>query len=337
MIRCVRLLSAAVLCVVVSAPVLSVQGPVTHAWPDVFEFPLYLDLKADSKYSNYTLAEFAVARAKSDEIMAELATGESEWAGNFGRGMDLTFERLRWAPGSGFVQVTVYTCIPSVRQLNYGTAVEHPDSVDLVPVIGLDTLWKPGSVRRLIKVKWGEERYLIPEHQVGSFCDYVAGLGEFNGERALIHEGEFYRKLDDCGDPAYELPVLPPGYEHLVKRSIDVSIVAIGTPFTRKPEISPDDTWEDVVTPVTINAGSSAGVSSGMDFLLFDSDRGEVITITTVGTSTSAGEIARSMPTPGLKRRKKGERGVPVYDRIRIGWRASTSLHKIIARSNAGQ
>jgi len=329
--RFVRLLIAAVLCAVVSAPVFSFQGPVTHTWPDVFDIPLYLDLKGDSKYSNYTLADFSIARAKADEIKAELAAGESEWSGDFGRGMDLSFERLRWAPRSGFVQVTIYTRIPSVRQLNYGTAVEHPDSVDLVPVIGLDTLWKPGSVRRLIKVKWGEERYLIPEHQVGSFCDYVAGLGEFNGERALIHEGEFYRKFKECGDPAYDLPVLPPGYEHLVKRSIDVSIVAIGTPFTRKPEIRWDDTWEDVVTPVTINAGSSAGVSPGMDFLLFHSDRGEVITITKVGTHTSVGEIARRMPTPGLKRRKKGEPGVPVYDRIRIGWRATTSLHKVLA------
>lgn len=331
MLRSVRLLSAAVLCALVTAPVLSLQRPVTHTWPDVFEFPLYLDLKGDSKYSNYTLAEFAVARMKFDEIKAELATGDSEWAGNYGRGMDLTFERLRWAPRSGFVQVTVYTCIPSVRQLNYGTAVERPHSVEMVPVIGLDTLWKPGSVRRMIKVKWGEERYLIPEHQVGSFCDYVAGLGEFNGERALIHEGEFYRKFKECGDPAYELPVLPPGYEHLVKHSIDVAIVAIGVPFTRKAENTSDDNWEDVVTPVTINAGRSAGVTPGMDFLLFGSERGEVITITKVGSRTSVGEIARSMPKPGLKRRRKGDRSAPVYDRIRIGWRASTSLHKILA------
>lgn len=192
-------------------------------------------------------------------------------------------------------------------------------------------MWKPGSVRRMIKVKWGEERYLIPEHQVGSFCNYVAGLGEFNGERALIHGAEFYRKLEECGDPAYELPVLPPGYEHLVKRSIDVSIVAIGAPFTRKSENTWDDNWEDVVTPVTINAGRSDGVTPGMDFMLFDSERGEVINVTKVGARTSVGEIARSMPKPGLKRREKSDSSAPVYDRIRIGWRASTSLHKTLA------
>lgn len=328
MLRSVRLLAVVLVSVCLGTPAASTQRQEPQLWEDLHYEPLHIFVKGEVESSNYSLADYAAARVKSDDIMSELAKAQSEWAGEFGRGIDLSFVRLRWAPEAGFVRVQVYTCRPSVEALNYGTAVESSHFVDLVPVIGLDPSWKAGSVQRLVKVKWGEERYLIPEQKVGSFCDYVAGLGEYNGDERFKEESEFFRKLDDHPDPANDLPILPPGYEHLVKRSIDVSIVSVGRPYVRKS----DSLWNDLVTPVTINAGSNQGVRDGMVFLLFESDRAEVITITKIRPRTSVGEVVRLTHKPGVKLHAGDDGSDPVYDPLRAGWRASTSVHKVLAR-----
>jgi hypothetical protein len=319
--------ASALVLLVAGATRAQVEQP--HLWEDLHWEPLYLELKHDSRYSNYTRDDFFAARSRSGQILAEIDGAADEWAGEYGSGgSEVGFTTLRLAPESGFVLVYVYTCLPSVRWLNYGRVVAKPHVIELVPSLSLHDLWRSERPVRFLKVKWGEWRYLIPEKQIGSFCDYVAGLGAFNGEAESDLVGSFFVKRGDHADPADELPVVPPGYEHFVKRSVDATIVDVGVARVQE---SDNPWWNDLVTPVTIDAGRMHGVRPGMVFYLYGSTRGETVEVRTVGARTAKGVIVRSTHKPGVKIGASDDGKDPDYEPIHVGWRMSTSQHKWLA------
>jgi hypothetical protein len=247
-----------------------------------------------------------------------------EWAGEYGaNGGEVGFTVMRWAPQAGFVLVDVYTCLPSVRRLNYGGVVAKPHWVEMTPAVAMHAPWTRGAATRFLRVTWGEWLYLVPEEKIGDFCDYVAGLGRFNGDDMYDAEGLYFVKRGEHPDPADEVPVVPPGYERFVKRPVDATVVAVGRPRARKGS---DPEWRELLIPVTIDAGRLDGVAEDMNFYAIDDERGATVAVTQVGPHTSQGVVVRYAP-----KSPKPEDG-PGYEPVEVGWRLSTSAHKYYAR-----
>src|SRR5262249_2408691 len=148
-------------------------------------------------------------------------------------------------------------------------------------------------------------QYLVPENQIVDFCDYVAGLGKFNDWAGnYVEVVGFFEKFDretaatlgELARPAaavteqMDLPLLPPGFERFVKKPIDVQILQVGLPWRRH---SDNLWWDDLVVPVTIDAGQVEGVRPRMKFMIAGS--GEIISATRVGAHRSQATIVRSI------------------------------------------
>ena len=131
--------------------------------------------------SRYTAEQAAAARALWERIGGG---GDDGWAGDYAIDMSVRAHFVRWSP-KGFVFFNVNACMANVDDLYYSETVsDSPDKfvADL-----------PRGARTYVKVKWGEQRYLVEEYAVAGFCDYVAGLGYYNDQNAAqANEAEFF-------------------------------------------------------------------------------------------------------------------------------------------------
>ncbi|HYP00627.1 MAG TPA: hypothetical protein VER76_10595 [Pyrinomonadaceae bacterium] len=278
---------------------------------------------------NYTVEQSAAARARWQQIESEGGTGSNDWAGDYQKDMSVRLHVLRWSPTAGFVFFNVNSCMANVDHLDYGEVVaDAPSHLEVVS----KRLPGAGNKRKFVKVKWGQQRYLIEEHGVPGFCDYVAGLGAHNGgvfeEGFLLHGG-------DSNQPTAVLPTVPPEYRKFVRRPVDAIITKVGKSYT---EVDPENEgWNDLVTPVTINVGSNREVRRGMKIHILDSDEfDESVEITRVGVESALGIIVRSVrKRPGVKLNEWDDGEDAPEQPISVGWRLTTSLHKRSLRSES--
>jgi hypothetical protein len=127
---------------------------------------------------------------------------------------------------------------------------------------------------------------------------------------------------------------VPAGYEHLIKRSIDASVVAVGPRTVRRFRVDYDESphYESRLQ-VTLDAGRNQGLRTGMRLLVLDSDQDDELVITRVGMTRSSGVMVRFVeedPRTHFTQWKDYER----YDPVKVGWRLSTSIHKLLERGN---
>ncbi|HEX7314252.1 MAG TPA: hypothetical protein VF297_10035 [Pyrinomonadaceae bacterium] len=263
----------------------------------------------------YTPEQAAAARAVWERIGD---AGGDAWAGDYIINMDTRAHYLRWSP-KGLVSFNVNTCTANVDSLDYAETVsESPGEVVV------DSATHP---RTYVKVKWGERRYLVDQHAVGAFCDYVAGLGEYNAPNNS-GEVEFLMHGEDGAKPTAPLPTVPPEYQEHVRKPINARVVRVGKAYV---EVNPEDEWyDDLVTPIRVSAGSDRGLRRGMKLHALDSDDyDERVELTRVGRDYALGIVVRAVrKRPGVKMGEwddgNDEPGTPVA----VGWRLTTSLHK---------
>lgn len=286
--------------------------------------------------NRYTAEQAETARARWQQLETELGPARGDWAGVYQIGgvADVRMKVLRWSAGQGFVSFNVNACTANVDDLDYGEVVaDSPSYIDIISRRNPQSQNK----RKLVKVKWGERRYLIEDYAVGYFCDYVAGLGEYNGPRELPFEEEFFSRHDDRGKPPATLPTVPPEYREFVRRPIDATITKVGKSYL---EVNPDNEWwNDLVTPVTINAGSNQRIKRGLKLQILDSDEhGEEVEITRVGTNHAQGIIVRqTRKRPGAQLNEWDDGKDDPKPTISIGWKLTTSLHKQLLRADEQQ
>lgn len=271
--------------------------------------------------NRYTPEQAAEARSRWQQIDA--ASGAGNEAGDYQLDMSVRLHVLRWSAGGGFVFFYVNTCMANVDDLDYGEVVsDTPSYIEIV------SKRLPGAAnkRKLVKVKWGEQRYLVEEDAVADFCDYVAGLGAHDG--GAIFEDAFLLHRDDAERPTDVLPTVPSEYRKFVRRPIEAVITKVGKSYT---EIDPENEWwNDFVTPVTINAGSNRGVRRGMKIPILDSDEfGESVEVTRVGVESARGIIVRNVrKRPGVKLNEWDDGKDAPQQPVSVGWRLTTSPHK---------
>jgi hypothetical protein len=272
----------------------------------------------------YTEAEAAAAREKWQQIAGVLKASRDEWAGDYSLGGDTFLHIIRWTPEGGYVSFNVNLCMATVRELDYGDVVSaSPEQVEVISRRGTQAATK----RKYVKVKWGAQRYLIEEHAVSNFCDYVVGLGAYNGPNGIAGY-DFLSHSDDGDAPTAVLPTVPPEYRDYVRAPIDARIVKVGKSYV---EVDPEnDWWNELITPVTINVGSDKKLKRGMTLHILDSDEyDERVEITRVGADYARGIIVRSVRKhPGVKVNEWDDGKDIPQQPISVGWRLTTSVHK---------
>lgn len=304
-------LTAFALCLLFARAAAAQEEPAAvpdHGWPNGITEPWRFDSH------RYTPEQAAAARA----VWERVGVVSDAWAGDYVIHMDVRANYLRWSP-KGFVSFYVNTCTANVDSLQYAETVSDSPGEVVVDFAG--------GPRTYVKVKWGEQRYLVEKDAVASFCDYVAGLGEYNAPSGAgyVH---FFIHSEDGEKPTALLPTVPPEYQEHVRKPIDARVVRVGKPYVEaNPE---DETYDDLVTPVRISAGSDRGLRRGMTLHALDSDDyGERVELTRVGRDYALGIFVRTVrKRPGVKTSEwddgKDEPRAPVA----VGWRLTTGQHR---------
>lgn len=263
----------------------------------------------------------------------------NEWAGDYFIGNETHGEYLRWSPESGFVIMRVNKCAAQVEGFSYGKVTSLPPINQFIPdgVVSSGHTHGHGksaqSTINFVPVRFRNARLLIPETEMPSFGDYVAGLGTFN-ESQFIYYFEsaafFYQLGKEAVSTTNGVAVVPPGYEKFLKKPIEAVIVKVNK-RTVRPQFSYESPsgrtavtyYEPVsVTSVTINAGTADGVKRGM--ILKAIKTGEELRITRTSLSVSSGIIIRSVDKSGrdIFYDNETER---VHPGVKAGWNLTTS------------
>ena len=145
----------------------------------------------------------------------------------------------------------------------------------------------------------------------------------------------FESHRNDGDKPTALVPTVPPEYRQHVRRPVDARVTRVGKAYV---EVDPeDDSWDELVTPVRINAGSDRGLKRGMTLHALDSDdQDERVELTRVGANYALGIIVRSVRKRPIVKMYEGDDGKDEpREPIAVGWRLTTSLYKWTLRNEA--
>lgn len=203
---------------------------------------------------------------------------------------------LRLSFNKGFVQYYVYSCLPELRWLSYGTATDMGDSILLSS--NFDSNKKAATAKSFVKVEWGTHQYLVAENSLEAFSKKAAGLWvepPQSDEYVAPEWSDYWTRGETEGSPT-GLPKLPARFSHLERQPITGVIVNIRRPKRFKELELQTGTSTQYISngnlyPVTINKGSRHGVKPGMTFGIVGFD--DEIVIRTVGRDSSYGIIVR--------------------------------------------
>ncbi len=282
------------------------------------------------EYTDYTKEDAATAREFWQHLKDMKAVSRDGWAGDYSVGGDTFLDVIRWTPEGGYVRFNASLCMALVRNFDYGDVIaSSPYTVELV------SRYKPNTTRKFVKVKWGEEHYLIEDDKVKDFCDYVAGVGKYNSPDGTVFGSyEFYSNQSDGSNNQSDgsnnaiVPTVPPDYQHLVKQPIDARITKVGSSYVK---VSKDehDPYNKLITPVTLNVGKAHGVKRGMSFDVLGSERQEKVEVMRVFRSTSRGRVVRYVrKQPGVKLGEWDDGQDTEEPPVSIAWQLTTSVHK---------
>lgn len=217
---------------------------------------------------------------------------KNKWEGTYYSNTAIGDSKLLWSAEGGFFNFYFYHYL---KRFSYGTVTDSPTFVVFVsekPLIA-NSSKKQAAKRTLIKVKFGEKHFLVPENRLQDFCDRAAGLST-----DLQDFYYYWTKEEDMRKEVFGLPILPPEYKHLLRHPIESKIISIG-----KKKIIPNKqstkeyNFDDIHYPITLNAGKNKNIKIKMNF--FVEDLGEWIEITKVSQTKSIGFIRRDFDQKG--------------------------------------
>lgn len=257
------------------------------------------------RYRYYTPED--VVEARKQLVLLNTSQAVDEWAGSYFLAGELSDQKLIWKPDAGFFSYYIYTCALELRTLNYGKVVNTPDYIQLVTEKRTPPHAKVTSAGpvRLVKVKWGDVRYLVDEDELEIFCELAAGYhgaGKMLTEKSADGEtyeyqkyiwNSYWTKIGKKGDKVFGTPILPKRYAKFSRPQLETTITSLGKYEIEKAE--GDESWQSGQKKqfVTIGLGSVNGVKPDMNFYVPELD--ERITVVKVFGKTAVAVLERSI------------------------------------------
>lgn len=242
--------------------------------------------RGDDYYSRFDFTRYTkndVVSAKRRYLAITSNPSTNDWHGAYGRGVAVGSIEIHWST-LGYVSFYVYH---TLAWLDHGSVTEDAGTVRMLSE--LDASMKKRRVmvdNPLVKVRYGERRFLVPERRLQNFLDRAVGRNT-----SISDFGYYLEKMGD-ENKAFGLPIVPTKYGHMVRTPIETRIRRVGA---RKIHQNKHDdgtlNYEDVHRYVHLASGSLHGVKVGMNF--FVDDLGEWIEVTAVRPNTSTGRIRR--------------------------------------------
>lgn len=284
----------------------------------------YRDIKGYDEYNTrydfkfYTRDD--VTKAKQRFALINQSPPKDEWEGVYTSNTELGTSKLHWSSNGGFVDYYFYH---TLTKLNFGIALNQPDSVKLVSQSSQLRKRKSLLSNNLIKVKVGAQHFLVPENRLQDFVDRAVGRHTNRSDF-----GYYRQKVDELENKLYGLPVLPEKYKRFLRRPVETRIVKIGS--RKIYRITLDDGTvnnAEVYRFVELGAGKDKRVKAGMNF--FVEDLGEWVEITKVLPRSSIGKIRRNFDENKQEECFNGEGGsgntIPCR-KAKVGMRAKTQI-----------
>lgn len=245
------------------------------------------------RFKSFTKDDVAKAKEKFKQI--KQTSQNSEWEGLYFTNTGVGDSNMILNSEGGFLR---FYCYHYLDSLDYGKINNSSDFIALFsekPAVKNQNEVK-SKERKLVKVKFGEIHFLVPEERLEDFLEVTAGLKNYGVD--LFY---YWTKEDDIKKEVFGLPIVPSKYKHLLRHPIEAKITHVGDKKIIPNEQSTKEyNFDDIHYPVTINAGSNKNVKIGMDFLI--KDTGEWVRITKVSQKSSVGFIRRDINLKGNER-----------------------------------
>lgn len=259
------------------------------------QYGIYNEQFLYHRFDRYSADDILNFRKKLNLILA--SNSNSEWEGNYSVGYEETvgYSRLHLKPEIGFVSFYIYTCMPELREINYGKITETPDTIQIVPEFIANSPRKHPLIK-YVKVRWNDRYYLVEESSLTAFAEKAAGI-YIESKDASIADSQKWANHWVSGDLEKDLiglPEFPASYKKFQRRPIEAKIVFVGKRTVENDKTIGNTTYsESVFYEVKINAGQEQGVKEGMKFEIPEIEN-ELI-ITKVNAKTAVGLISRTL------------------------------------------
>ncbi|HEY0049206.1 MAG TPA: hypothetical protein VGB68_07975 [Pyrinomonadaceae bacterium] len=277
-------------------------------------------------YRFETFTKQDVIKAKEKLKSIKQFAPESEWEGVYFGNVALGDNGLLWSAEGGFLK---FYCYHELGRLDYGKVSESPGFVEIIsekPAASTPDQKPNGKTEnKLIKVKFGESHYLVPENSLQHFTTRAAGLGTSSDNYADF----YWLKREDFEKKVFGLPVLPKEYKHLLRFPVETRIISVGKrQIIRNKQSTEEYNFDDIHYPVTLDAGKNRNIKPGMNFYV--DDLGEWVEITGVFQKSSIGRIRRDFDENKNEQCRNGELGggdIISCKKIKFGMKAKTKFN----------
>lgn len=284
-----------------------------------------LGTEADSLPFLVYLSKFSkedLTRGKQRLGAVQKSSPNGEWEGRYFGNTPIGDSKLLWNAEGGFFNLYFYH---DLRRFDFGVVKDSDSFVEFISE-KITNSGKRISVEKLIKVKVGEIRFLVPEIRLQHFCNEIAGLSTRFGD---FHY--HWTKEEDMQKKVWGLPILPSKYKHFLRYPVEATIVSVGgKKVIPNKQSTKEYNFDDIHYLVTLNAGKNKNVKTKMNF--FVEDLGEWIEIARVFQTKSIGFIRRDFDENNKEQCRDGEGGsgqiIPCRE-IKVGMKSKTKLSEM--------
>ena len=263
-----------------------------------------------SDEEKHTAQAEADAQARFERIAYEASQlAPDHWAGRYYRGDGLGVNvSVAVAPAAGFV-FEWHGCL-GLYDRNFGSVATTGDELALSPLYENSAQGFQGIAEKLLFVRWGERRYLVPTASVVRFCNAINLGHEPRGSR----HGSFLLHEADLTKNPRGLPSLPhEQLRYVLDAPIDAKVTRVGATRTRHGRYIAARTVR-----IVLDVGSGDGVLPGMEFVFVEEPIGRaVVEHVESDTCTATVSFFEEDPPP------------------QVGWRLSTSLELYRSRDRS--
>lgn len=261
-----------------------------------------------------------VPQAKKRLNIVRQFTPKTQWEGLYYSNIEIGDKKLIWNVEGGFFNFYFYH---TLKYFNFGEAEDSSGFIELKyeKQTVSQTNKKAVSKSKLVKVKVGEQHFLVPENRLQDFCERAAGL---NIE--LSDFNYYWMKEEDMKKSVFGLPILPAEYRKFLRYPTEAKIIRVGSrKIIPNEQSSKEYNFDDIHYPVTVNAGKNTNLKPRMNF--FVEELGEWIEVTKVSQNKADGFIRRDFDKNNKEQCFDSEGGsgqIIPCKQIKVGMKAKT-------------